>query len=246
GNAVISRREQFRQVSNAWHKFLQFGSAHNGIGCKRKRSADDDGMQEVRQARWKRLRDVDIKEELKHMLGEQAKFRGLQEPALKAIMRGESPILVIMGTGAGKSLLFQLPARSQKSGTTIVIVPLKSLERSMHERCQKAGISCIRWDPQQRERMAQIVLVQPEAVVGKMFAQYLNKLQGLGQLDRIVIDECHTVLDSKPDFRPNMRKAGALMLERGVQMIYLTATLSPNDEAEFLDIMKVEIPDDCK
>ena len=116
----------------------------------------------------------------------------------------------------------------------------------MHERCQKAGISCIRWDPQQRERMAQIVLVQPEAVVGKMFAQYLNKLQGLGQLDRIVIDECYTVLDSKPDFRPNMRKAGALMLERGVQMIYLTATLSPNDEAEFLDIMKVEIPDDCK
>jgi len=36
------------------------------------------------------------------------------------------------------------------------------------------------------------------------------------------------------------------MLERGVQMIYLTATLSPADEAEFIDIMKVQIPDDCK
>ena len=79
-----------------------------------------------------------------------------------------------------------------------------------------------------------------------MFAQYLNKLQGLGQLDRIVVDECYTVLDSKPDFQLNIRKAGALMLERGVQMVYLTATLSLSDEAEFLDIMKVEIPNDCK
>jgi superfamily II DNA helicase RecQ len=74
---------------------------------------------------------VDIKEELKHMLGKQAQFWGLQEPALKAIMRNESPIFVVIGTGAGKSLLFlfQLLAHSQKSRTTIVIVPLKSLEK---------------------------------------------------------------------------------------------------------------------
>ena len=120
-----------------------------------------------------------------------------------------------------------------------MIIPLKSLERSLHERCHKIGISCIQWNPQQRERMAQIVLVQLEAAVSKTFAQYLNKLQGLGQLDRVVIDECHTVLDSKPDFRPEMRKAGAVMMERGVQMVYLTATLSPSKEDEFMDIMKV-------
>jgi superfamily II DNA helicase RecQ len=63
-------------------------------------------MQEVRRAQWKRLREVDIHEELKQILGEQAKFRGLQESALKAIIRNESPIIVIMGIGAGKSLLF--------------------------------------------------------------------------------------------------------------------------------------------
>lgn len=77
------------------------------------------------------------------MLGDEAEFRGLQKPALEAIMKNKSPILVVIGTGAGKSLLFQLLARSQKSGTTVVIVPLKSLERSLHERCHKAGISCI-------------------------------------------------------------------------------------------------------
>jgi superfamily II DNA helicase RecQ len=43
-----------------------------------------------------------------------------------------------------------------------------------------------------------------------------------------------------------MRNAGALMMDRGVQMIYLTATLSPSDEAEFMEIMKVQIPNDCK
>jgi ATP-dependent helicase YprA (DUF1998 family) len=54
-------------------------------------------------ARWKRLRTVDIHEELKQMLGDNAEFRGLQKPALEAIMSGKSPILVTMGTGAGKS-----------------------------------------------------------------------------------------------------------------------------------------------
>jgi RecQ family ATP-dependent DNA helicase len=244
GSAVISRREQFRRISTTWHRFLQFGSAQAGwgMGCKRKRGPDDDDMQEVRRARWKRLRDVKIHQELQEMLGEHAEFRGLQKPALEAIMRNESPILVIMGTGAGKSLLFQLPAHSQKSGTTVVIVPLKSLEQSLHERCQKAGISCIRWDAQRSNRMAQIVLVQPESAVGTKFAQYLNRLEGLGQLDRVVIDECHTVLNSRPDFRPKMKEAGAIMVKRGVQMVYLTATLRPSEEQEFMRIMKVQIP----
>jgi hypothetical protein len=113
GNAVISRREQFRKVSTAWHRFLKFGLAHNnsGVGCKRKREVEDD-MQEVQQACWKRLQEVDIKKELKHILGEQAKFQGLQKPALEAIIRNKSLILVVMGIGAGKSLLFQLPAYS--------------------------------------------------------------------------------------------------------------------------------------
>ena len=51
GNAVISRREQFRQVSVTWHRFLKFGSAHDslGVGCKRKRGQDDD-IEEVQRA----------------------------------------------------------------------------------------------------------------------------------------------------------------------------------------------------
>ena len=84
--------------------------------------------------------------------------------------------------------------------------------------------------------------MQPESAIGTKFAQYLNRLEGLGQLDRIVIDECHTVLDSRPDFRPKMKEAGAVMVKRGVQMVYLTATLRPSEEQEFMQIMKVQIP----
>ena len=140
------------------------------------------------------------------MLGNESEFRGLQASALEAIMKNESPILVIMGTGGGKSLLFQLPAHSQKSGTTVVIMPLKSLEKNLHERCQKLGISCIRWDAQRSQKKAQIVLVQPESAITARFAQYLNGLEAMGQLDRIVIDECHTILDSQPNFHPKMKE----------------------------------------
>jgi superfamily II DNA helicase RecQ len=56
-----------------------------------------------------------------------------------------------------------------------------------------------------------------------------------------VFDEYHTVLDSRLDFRPKIREAGAAMVKRGVQMVYLTATLYPDEEEEFKQIMKVQI-----
>ena len=67
--------------------------------------------------RWKRLRGVGIHRELEQMLGSEARFRGLQEPVLQAIMKHQSlgnneqtnmkhrsPIVVVMGTGIGKTL----------------------------------------------------------------------------------------------------------------------------------------------
>ena len=63
-------------------------------------------MQNAQMARWKRLQTVDIQEEMKQMLGDDAEFRGLQELALEAIMNNKSPILVVIGIEVGKSLLF--------------------------------------------------------------------------------------------------------------------------------------------
>jgi superfamily II DNA helicase RecQ len=48
---------------------------------------------------------------------------------------------------------------------------------------------------------AQIVIVTPESAVSKAFSTFLNELQGRRELVRIVFDECHTVMDSTPNFR---------------------------------------------
>jgi RecQ family ATP-dependent DNA helicase len=181
------------------------------------------------------------------MYGDGAAFRGLQESVLRAIIKNKSPILVIMGTGAGKSLLFMLPAKSVGIGTTVVITPLVSLQDDLAERCRRVGISYTSWDSRKAKTQAhsptQIVIVTPEAAVRETFSTFLNRLQGMYQLDRIVVDECHTVLDSTPRFRPRLRELGGLA-KRRVQMVYLTATLPPSDVAEFIEIMKVDIPDD--
>jgi superfamily II helicase len=53
-------------------------------------------------------------------------------------------------------------------------------------------------------------------------------------LDRVVIDKCHTVLDSRSNFRLKIKDARAVIVKQGVQIVYLTATLYPNKEEEFM------------
>ena len=57
-----------------------------------------------------------------------------------------------------------------------------------------------------------------------------------------MLDEWHTPLDSMSEFRLKMRRLGELV-ERRVQMIYLTATLPPHAEPEFMKIMKIRVED---
>jgi len=81
------------------------------------------------------------------------------------------------------------------------------------------------------------VLVTPESAVTKTFDTYINRLRSTYQLDRVVIDECHVVLDSGPDFRLKLRALGAEIVQWGTQMIFLTATLPLRDEEEFFKTM---------
>jgi superfamily II DNA helicase RecQ len=149
------------------------------------------------------LRTVDIQQALKDMYSAGARFRGLQKPALEAIIRNKSPVLVMIGTSVGKTLLFQIPAISVGSGTTVVITLLVSLQDHMVQRCRTVGISCVKWESQQVSQMrAQIVIVTPESAVSKAFGSFLNDLEGRRELVWIVHDECYTVMDSSPDFRP--------------------------------------------
>lgn len=241
-SSVASQRAKFHAISQQWHRFLGFPSSYQGIGLSgSKRESVRMELEDVRIKRWKRTRNIDIHERLESMMGSEVRFRGLQEPILRAIVRNHSTILAIMATGGGKSLLFMLPAYSISGGTTIVITPLVSLQEDLSVRCQKVGIPSIMWNSQSRPHGERIVITTPESAVSQGFMIFLNQLQGACQLDRIVIDECHTVLDATDAFRARMRELGELA-KLGVQMLFLTATLPPSVEDEFFQIIKIRIP----
>jgi superfamily II DNA helicase RecQ len=81
-------------------------------------------------------------------------------------MKHQSPIVAVIGTEVGKTLLFQLLAKSMSSGTTVVI-NVVSLQEHMVERCQQAAISCVKWDPGKCHFPSQVVIVTLESAVSK-------------------------------------------------------------------------------
>ena len=83
----------------------------------------------------------------------------------------------------------------------------------------------MQWDSRKPHETASIVLVTPESAVTKTFSTYINRLRSTYQLDWVVMDECHVVLDSGPDFQPKLRALGAEMVQMGTQLIFLTAIL---------------------
>jgi superfamily II DNA helicase RecQ len=190
------------------------------------------------------MRRVNVKSELKRLLSKEAMFRSVQKPAMKAIMQGKSPVVVVMGTGAGKSVLFMLPA-SVSSGVTIVVVPLIALRFNMRERCEQLGIVSAEWNSQRPYEWAQIVFVTPEAAVGEMFGDFINRQRAMGRLDRIVIDECYVVLDSVDSFRGRMLALRTL-LRAETQIVYLTATLRPREEQQFIKAMGLPPKEQCE
>jgi hypothetical protein len=112
---TTAERLMFRKVSQAWHRFLMFASVLQERPKKGTRAAEDQREaveEELR--RWRRMRVVDVQEQLETLVGEGAQFRGIQKGAIQAIMRQKSPIIAVMGTGAGKSLLFMLPAACRR------------------------------------------------------------------------------------------------------------------------------------
>jgi superfamily II DNA helicase RecQ len=88
-------------------------------------------------------------------------------------MQHKSPVVAIMGTGAGKSVLFMLPA-SVSSGVTIVVVPLVALRFDMKDRCEQLGIVSAEWNSRRPHEWAQVVFITPEAAVGEAFGHYIN------------------------------------------------------------------------
>lgn len=75
-----------------------------------------------------------------------------------------------------------------------------------------------------------MVFVRPESGVTKGFRMFVERLHGQQKLDRVVVDECHTVLEWCKTFRPQIGMSGRTLQEFGVPVICLTATLKPTEE----------------
>jgi len=237
---TLSEKNMFRKVSIDWHRFLRFQPAReeqHTVDPVVQRQLDIERSQ-AQFRRWKQMRAVDVEAQAKRLYGAEAMFRGVQKPALDAIVAGQPRVLIVMRTGGGKSWLFMLPAAGSIDGVSIVIVPTISLRQDLMDRCNRDGIPCAQWNGYRPPYHARIVLVTPESAVSQAFGRFIDEKRTTYQLERIVIDECHTILESTAEWRPKVLEL-CQMAEKGVQVVYLTATLPPRTERAFFDIIGV-------
>ena len=203
---TVHRQRIFRLSSTDWHRFLEFASADNSPETspnphKRKRAPWEEEADDSQIMQRHCLNTMDMTQTLRQMTGQETiQFRGVQAAALQAIQDGESPVLAVIRTDRGKSMLFILPVFAEPGETTIIVVPLLSLRGDIIQQCQILGISCILWESCRPPDKATIVLVTPESAVTEDFHTFINRLKQTRRLDRIVIDKCHVILNNQQNF----------------------------------------------
>lgn len=152
-----------------------------------------------------------------------------QAEALDCILRGQENLVVVMGPGTGKSLLFMLPASIQRGGgVTVVISFYKALTSDMLRRCGKAGINAAKYRSGEHNVAARILFVSAENATDRGFLRYARSIGD--KLKRVFIDECHSP-HSQGHFRPGIVDLSPLGL-LGVPMYALTGTLPPGWEVD--------------
>ena len=187
---------------------------------------------------------------LKEVFG-YAAFRGPQEDIVRHVAAG-GDCLVLMPTGGGKSLCYQIPALL-RPGTGIVVSPLIALMQDQVAALREAGVraaflnsSLSAADAAAVERGLaagdyDLLYVAPERLLMPRFLQQLERLQAAAQLALFAIDEAHCVSQWGHDFRPEYMQL-ALLHERfaGVPRIALTATADRVTRAEIVQRLGLE------
>jgi ATP-dependent DNA helicase RecQ len=182
-------------------------------------------------------------------------FRGAQADIVDHVVGG-GDALVLMPTGGGKSLCYQIPAIARQRagrGVTIVVSPLIALMHDQVGALHEAGVdaaflnSTLDWaqtqDVEKRMLGGEITLLYaaPERLNTPRFLSQLDTLHQRGKLGLFAIDEAHCVSQWGHDFRPEYRSLTVLH-ERyaGVPRIALTATADDLTRADIVERLQLE------
>lgn len=190
-----------------------------------------------------------LKEKLKEVFG-YGQFRGNQETIIKNILKGKNTF-VIMPTGAGKSLCYQLPA-VMLEGTAIVISPLIALMKNQVDQLNALGVNAQFLNSTLSR--SEINRVKQETLEGKVKLLYvapesLTKPENVGFLKQsnlifAAIDEAHCISEWGHDFRPEYRKIKSILDQLGqLPIIALTATATPKVKLDIQRNLQMEDAD---
>ncbi len=187
------------------------------------------------------LTEVNLKNKLKEVFGYN-QFRGNQELIINNIINGKNTF-VIMPTGAGKSLCYQLPALSLP-GTAIVISPLIALMKNQVDQLNAFGVNAqflnstlskAEMNKVKKETLAgevKLLYVAPESLTKEDTIEFLRA----SNISFVAIDEAHCISEWGHDFRPEYRRIRGIIDQIGnLPIIALTATATPKVQ---LDIQR--------
>ena len=187
--------------------------------------------------------EIDIHKELKKFFGF-SQFKGLQEKVIQSIISGNNSF-VIMPTGGGKSLCYQLPALIQ-NGTAIVVSPLIALMKNqvdairslssengvahvLNSSLTKTEITQVKKDIS--SGLTKLLYVAPESLTKEEYVAFLKNVP----LSFVAIDEAHCISEWGHDFRPEYRNLRHIIKQLGdVPIIGLTATATPKVQEDIL------------
>ncbi len=187
-----------------------------------------------------------LKKELKDVFG-YSHFRGNQEEIICNLLNSNNTF-VIMPTGAGKSMCFQLPAIILE-GTTVVISPLIALMKNQVDQLNSLGIkadflnstlSKAEVNRVIRETISQkikLLYVAPESLTKEVNIEFLKK----SNISFVAIDEAHCISEWGHDFRPEYRRIREIIDQiKYFSIIALTATATPKVRQDIQKNLRME------
>ncbi|BCY27214.1 DNA helicase RecQ [Flavobacterium okayamense] len=188
--------------------------------------------------------EIDLHKELKKYFGFN-QFKGLQEQVVNSIIHGNNTF-VIMPTGGGKSLCYQLPALVL-DGTAIVVSPLIALMKNQVDAIRSLGSelgvahvlnsSLTKTEINQVKKdivngVTKMLYVAPESLTKEEYIYFLRDVK----ISFVAIDEAHCISEWGHDFRPEYRNLKGIIKQLGddIPVIGLTATATPKVQEDIL------------